>query len=124
MGRFVRRMSLLMLCGLSLAGCATSQNGTIKGRLEFIGGPPQVVNGIAETRRVPIPGVVYFVGKEWQRYSVRVPESGRFSIDVTSGTYSVTGGPSQWDFRGCVAGAPVVVGAGQIERVLVLCPVV
>jgi hypothetical protein len=74
------------------AGCAAASpappHGTVTGRLVLEGGPLGAGGQQPGTRL--IPGTVQFTGGHHQRILVQVNDSGRFTVQLPAGRYSVS----------------------------------
>jgi hypothetical protein len=122
------RFGVLVVGAVLVAGCggaAQPAQGTVQGTFERVGGPAIVTNGKVETPVAPLSGTVTFTGAGGQKFSVSVGSSGKFSVQLAVGSYSVSGVTGQISGGGAACSAPVTarVRAGETARILVVCPV-
>jgi hypothetical protein len=126
------RHGVLLVGVVLVAGCGgpgqTGQGqgqGTVQGTFERVGGPITVTNGKAQTPTVPLSGTVTFTGGNGQKFSVSVGSSGTFSVQLAVGSYAVSGVSGQLGGGGLACSSPLNAGvrAGEISRILVVCPV-
>jgi hypothetical protein len=104
-------LAVLLLAGLLLAGCAGHEpaTGQVTGRLLSQGG------GGSPGQR-PMPGSVAITAAGHPPVTVRVPESGIFSVQLPPGRYHVSGP--------CSRSVPVTVTAHHITRINIICTLV
>ena len=111
------------------AQTASARTGVIAGRLERVGGP---VEPDGKTPVVRLAGTVQFISGKQHRIDVRVGRSGTFRVTLPAGTYRVRGRtpsikeqlPSGKTIETwCSPTVKVVVRAGVIRRLTVVCPV-
>jgi len=110
-GHLVKRVPLLLLvvAGLTLTACGTSVNtlsqGSVRGLLEYIGGPPIVIHGKVTTPRSGTAGRIFISSGQGQVVTkvvtIDVPKSGKFFFRAAPGRYEIWGGPQGWGYRGC-----------------------
>jgi hypothetical protein len=109
------------IASVLLAGCGSPNDppgptGTLTGTLQAVGGPA------AEGPRA-LSGQINLHGSSGNSPSIVVGASGRFSVPVTVGTYTVSGQSPQ--YRGgaatCHASGPVTVTKGATVKVQVDC---
>jgi hypothetical protein len=104
-----------MLTVLLLAGCAATTGqgpvtGRVAGRLLGVGGP---TGSDGQPSQRPMPGTVSFTSAGHRRVTVRVGNSGLFSVQLPPGRYQVSGPcPQSW---------PVTVTAHRTTHVNVIC---
>lgn len=93
------------------------RSGTLTGRLVLAGGP-------APGRTIPVDGSVVVTGSG-QNYVVPVGPDGRFTSELTPGTYTLTGtSPKFNDGKSiCQAQTKVVLVEGKTSDTGVLCPI-
>jgi hypothetical protein len=115
-------MSLLRisagLLAVLLAGCAAATGqaaatGHVAGRLLREGGP--LGSGGQQPGLRPMPGTVAFTAAGHQRVTVRVGNSGSFSVRLPPGRYQVSGP--------CSRPTPVTVAARRTAHVRIICVV-
>jgi hypothetical protein len=110
--------ALAALCmGLFLAGCSSPPDeGTIDGTLQAVGGP-----GGANLR--PLSGSVTFHGSNGNIATVELSASGRFSVHLPVGRYTVAGLSPQFEggVSECQAPGPVTVAHDVTSRVEIDC---
>jgi hypothetical protein len=98
--------------------------GYVVGALQYVGGPPVVINGRARSRP-PVSVVGAITAKALttgHTYESGTNRTGRFTFRVPAGRYKITGGPNGqrvW----CFADVAVTVRAGRATRVDVICSV-
>jgi hypothetical protein len=80
--------AMLLPVACTAASSPAPPRGTVVGRLVFEGGPIQLDGQQPGPR--PIPGTVQFTNGQHRRISVRVPRSGRFSVQLPAGRYDVS----------------------------------
>ena len=117
LGRRLALMSVVMsLFALLLAACSTnsSPTGTVEAKLEFAGGVPP-----GSPR--PQPGTVTLRGTAGA-YTIKVAKSGRFTIRVPLGGYTVTShGPYFNDGHATCGGRSIHVTAGALVQAIAIC---
>jgi hypothetical protein len=103
------RAPAAVLAVLLLAGCAGQKpvTGRVTGRLLSQGGRPP--------GQRPMPGTVVFAAAGHPRVTVRVPNSGIFSVQLLPGRYYVSGP--------CPQSLPVTVIAHDTTHVNIICTV-
>jgi hypothetical protein len=104
-----------LLMALLLAGCTAPAGhgpvtGHVAGRLLRTGGPP----GQGQPSLRPMPGTVTFTSAH-RRVTVRVGDSGAFSVRLPPGRYRVSGP--------CSRPSPVTVTARNTAHVKIICVV-
>jgi len=101
------RAPAAMLAVLLLAGCAGHEPGTgqVTGRLLSQGG--------GSPGQRPMPGTVAFTAAGHPPMTVRVPDSGTFSVQLPAGRYHVSGP--------CSRSLQVTVTAHQTTHVNIVC---
>jgi hypothetical protein len=121
----VRRGSLILLAamaaGMTLASCSSPNGppgptGTLTGTLQAVGGPSGVSPHV-------LAGQITLRDSDGARFSVTVGTSGRFSVPVAVGTYTVTGRSPQYEggTADCQAPGPVTATTGVTSSVEVDC---
>jgi hypothetical protein len=124
----VRRTPLTLLAllpalvtSVALAGCSSPNGppgpaGTLTGMLQAVGNSPG--DGLRA-----LSGQVTLHGSSGHISGITVGASGRFSVPVTVGTYTVTGQSPQYEggTAVCRAPGPIVVTKGVTSRVEVDC---
>lgn len=126
----MRRVSLallaLMALSVSLTGCGhfspnapAGSTGALDGILEAAGGP----SSPASTVPRGFSGQVTLHGSKGQRVGITVGASGRFSVPVTVGTYTISArSPRYLNGAGdCRAAGPVVITKGTTTHVKIGC---
>lgn len=109
------RTSTGLLAVLLLAGCAAPAGlrpatGDVAGRLLREGGP---LGPGGQPGQRPMPGTVTFASAAHGRVTVRVGNSGTFSVQLPPGRYRVSGP--------CSRPAPVTVTAHHTTHVKIIC---
>jgi hypothetical protein len=88
--------AIVLLSACAPAVAQTSAGGTVTGKLQIEGGP--ISPGGQQAGKRPSPGTVQFTSTRHHRVTVRVGDSGTFSVQLPPGTYSAcsraAGGPS------------------------------
>jgi len=110
-------LAVLLLAVLLLAGCTAPAGhgpvtGDVAGRLVRVGGPPG--QGGQPSLR-PMPGTVTFASAAHGRVTVRVGNSGTFSVRLPPGRYRVSGP--------CSRPLPVTVTARHTTHIKIICVV-
>jgi hypothetical protein len=110
----------LMAASVILAGCASptgppGPTGTLTGTLQAVGGPAGGPRALS--------GQVTLHGSGGNIAAVTVGSTGRFSVPVTVGTYTVSGRSPQYEggTADCKASGPVTVSKGVTSSVEVDC---
>jgi hypothetical protein len=108
------RAPAAMLALLLLAGCAGHEpaTGQVTGRLLSQGGGSPGQGGGSPGQR-PMPGTVAFTAAGQPPMTVRVPNSGTFSVQLPPGRYHVSGP--------CARPLPVTVTAHRTTHVNIVC---
>lgn len=106
------------LLAVLLAGCAAATGppattGLAAGRLLRDGGP--LGSGGQQPGLRPMPGIVTFTAAGHRRVTVRVGNSGSFSVRLPPGRYQVSGP--------CSRPMPVTVAARRTAHVKIICVV-
>ena len=114
----VLRIPAAVLSALLLAGCAAGAGhgavtGQVAGRLLREGGP--LGSGGQQPGLRPMPGTVAFTAAAHQRVTIRVGNSGSFSVRLPPGRYQVSGP--------CSRPTPVTVAAHHTAHVKIICVV-
>ncbi len=106
----------LSLAAFPLVGCTSSDRGTLTGHLMSVGGPAGVPSHPMDVGAVTVHGP----GGD---HTVPVSTSGRYTLTLRPGTYTVTGrSPGFLDGRGgCSATAEVTVNRGRTSGADVFC---
>ena len=101
------RAPAAMLAVLLLAGCAGHEpaTGQVTGRL--------LIQGGGSPGQRPMPGTVAFTATGQPPMTVRVPNSGTFSVQLPPGRYHVSGP--------CARPLPVTVTAHRTTHVNIVC---
>jgi hypothetical protein len=116
---------------LLLAGCASGNVGTVAGTFEMEAGPASP-SGQAAMGPVPLSGVVRFTDANGQTVDVTVGASGKFSVRLAPGIYTVAGVTAQMgqvDPHSGLSQPPCEmqnmsstrVRAGQTDRITLIC---
>jgi hypothetical protein len=109
---------------------STSNDGIVTGTFTRVGGP--LLPGGKQPIPVPLTGTVIFSAGHHRTLAVRIGKTGRFSVALPAGTYSVTGrSPSLGGLSAsgaltgppCGPPAPVTVASARTVHVSVVCPV-
>jgi hypothetical protein len=114
-----------------LAGCASGSFGTAVGTFQGEAGPVSV-SGQAAVGPWPLSGVVRFTDASGRTVDVTVGASGKFSVQLAPGTYSVAGVTSQMgavDPHSTISQPPCEmqnvsstrVLAGHTDRITLIC---
>jgi len=111
---------LAMLLAMLLAGCTAPAGhgpvtGDVAGRLVRVGGPPSQGGQGGQPSLRPMPGTVTFASAAHGRVTVRVGNSGTFSVRLPPGRYRVSGP--------CSRPMPVTVTARHTTHVKIICVV-
>jgi hypothetical protein len=80
----------LGIVALLVAGCASGNSGTVAGTFQGEAGPISP-SGQAAVGPWPLSGVVRFTDASGHTVDVTVGVSGKFSVRLSPGTYSVVG---------------------------------
>jgi hypothetical protein len=78
--------AIMLLCACTPALAHTSAAGTVTGKLQIEGGP--IGPGGQQPGKRPTPGTVQFTSTRHRRITVRVGDSGAFSVQLPPGIYS------------------------------------
>jgi hypothetical protein len=116
---------------LLVAGCASGSFGTVVGTFQGEAGPISA-SGQAATGPWPLSGVVRFKDVSGHTVDVTVGASGKFSVQLAPGTYSVAGVTSQMGAVEPQSGmsqppcemqnlSSTRVRAGQTDRITLIC---
>ncbi|HUJ04901.1 MAG TPA: hypothetical protein VLX31_02200 [Streptosporangiaceae bacterium] len=126
----VTALLLVGACGVSAgAGSAPrgAARGTVTGRLVREGGP--IGPGGKQPGEHPLPGQVRFTAAGRHPVQVTIGTSGRFSVRLLPGRYTVVGRSPDLELRGrkgwrsCSEPQHVTVRAGQVRKITVVCVV-
>jgi hypothetical protein len=107
----------LLFSGLSSAGGAADNTGIVTGSLRTFGGVAWVTPS-----GYPTAGRVVFKPEHGTARAIKVGKTGRFTVELKPGTYTVFGGPPSWK-NACEVnfGKPFSLSAGQRINVTVSC---
>ena len=119
------------IAALLLAGCTSGEFGTVAGTFQGEAGPVSA-SGSAASGPWPLSGMVRFKTASGQTVEVKVGASGKFSVRLPPGTYSVEGVTSQMgsvDPHSSISQPPCEiqnldstrVRAGQTDRITLIC---
>jgi hypothetical protein len=118
------------IVALLVAGCASGSSGTVAGTFQGEAGPISP-SGQAAVGPWPLSGVVRFTDVSGHTVDVTVGVSGKFSVRLSPGTYSVVGVTSAFgavDPNSGMSQPPCQmpntstrVRAGQTDRITVIC---
>jgi hypothetical protein len=96
------------------APVAPAASGTVTGKLQMEGGP--ISPGGQQPGKRPVPGTVRFTSTRQQPVTVRVGNSGAFSVQLPPGTYAVC--PRSPAAQGpCAQGQRVTVTARHTTKI-------
>jgi hypothetical protein len=107
----------LLFSGLSSASGAADNKGIVTGSLRTFG-------GVLDAPRTgyPTAGRVVFKPEHGTARAIKVGKTGRFTVELAPGTYTVFGGPPAWkDTCRVNFGKPFSLSAGEKVKVTVSC---
>jgi hypothetical protein len=120
----IKRISRLLATVITIAALssvsssgATGNKGTVTGNLRTFG-------GVAFSPRSgwPTAGRVEFKPDQGTARAIKVGKTGRFTVELRPGSYTIFGGPPAWH-NSCTVNSdrPIDVNAGQRLKVTVSC---
>jgi hypothetical protein len=119
----VRRL-LVIACTVALLFSAFSSPSAAADSKGIVTGSLRTFGGVVEATRAgyPTAGRVVFKPEHGTARAIKVGKTGRFTVELKPGTYTVFGGPPAWNNTCQVNfGKPFSLSAGEKVKVTVSC---